>query len=864
MRNTHEISTMLKGGTDMIRQHSMATHRGHNILIVDDEPMILNALKRLFHRHEFSVLTAESGVEALKIMDSQPVSVVISDMKMPEMNGATFLGRVAISWPKTIRISLTGYADIEDTINVINEAGIFRYISKPWDDAELIEIIELAFETLDKNDSQKQAHEETSKHNKELLSKNVELEKEIITKSARLEKTSDKLASAYEGEVKLRMAQKEAEKLNEAKGRFLASMSHEMRSPLNAIIAMNKLLLDSNLSEDQRELARLAHDGGQTLLSLINDILDFSKIEAEKLALHKEWFDLKDTVENVSDLMASQAINKPVEVAVVFSPGTPREVFGDETRIKQILINIISNAIKFTERGGVSIKVSPLKAGLQFIVKDTGIGIPKNQQNRIFEEFFQADNSNTRSYGGTGLGLSICNQLLKMMGGHIGVTSDKDMGSCFRVYLPIESRTSVVFDKCLQSRHLVFVDTKNAILCEAIREQLSYFSCDVVSLSEMPISLDEYDRFTIVYDIEDRNLPALEYKKRLHEKIGDKYDFDDLESMSLVGIIANDAVGEVGGLRRIGYGTILRKPIKLDQLEGAVIDEVSAESLCDDHDKDYSKTISTANDHKDHPNIRILLVEDSPANQAVVKAILQNRHDNIEIANNGREAVEAALINPYDIILMDLSMPIMDGLEATKMIRLTPGPNHDTTIIAMTANAFTEDREKCIKAGMDDYISKPIDVPTFLLCLDNWSSKNLNNNLADNGVKNDEGDNQPRLIRLETLDQLVKDTSESILPTILSIYYDETESRIPLMMSLFEGQDWKGLKDEAHTLKSSSGSFGADILFEKAKKIEELITKRQFDNVDREMRGLASLSRESIEQLKSYCMSRTLGGLTDE
>ncbi len=860
MRNTPEISTMIKSGTDTIRHPIMSTRKAHSILLVDDEPMILSSLKRLFHRNSYTVFTAESGDEALKIMESQTIGVVISDMKMPGMNGATFLGRVAELWPKSIRISLTGYADIEDTINVINDAGIFRYISKPWDDVDIIEVIERAFVTLDESNSQIQFQEETSQHNKELLSKNVALKKEIITKSARLEKTSDKLASAYQGEIKLRMARQEAEKLNEAKGRFLASMSHEMRSPLNAIIAMNKLLLDSNLSEDQRDLARIAHDGGQTLLSLINDILDFSKIEAEKLALHKEWFDFKKSVENISDLMASQTVNKPVEVALVLCPGTPRELFGDETRIKQILINIVSNAIKFTERGGVTINISPLKAGIQICVQDTGIGIPKSQQNRIFEEFFQADNSNTRSYGGTGLGLSICNKLLKMMGGYISVSSESNKGSCFRVYFPIESRSPIIFESDKNVNHLIYVDTKNTTLFNAIRDQLNLFRCDVVSLNNIPENIDKYNRFSLVYDIEDRNLSASQYRIRVFENIRGKCNIDRMDAVALVGLIGNDAIGEIDHLKRIGYGAILRKPIKFEQIERIIVNG-DDESPNKEEAESTSDIICSALESNKQTDIKILLAEDSPANQAVVKAILKNKHEDIDIVNNGREAVEAALKKPYDIILMDLSMPIMDGLEATKMIRLNPGPNHNATIIAMTANAFAEDRQKCIKAGMDDYISKPIDVPTFLLCLENWSSKTQNQKLSStpNTVRSndDEMEEVLDLILTETLDQLVEDTSASILPTILSIYYDETESRIPLMISQFEEKDWKGLKDEAHTLKSSSGSFGAYVLFEKARAIEEMIVKRQFDNVEKEVETLVQLSRESIEQLKRYCVLRT-------
>ncbi len=843
----------------------MIDHTHDSILIVDDELMILNALERLFRRYKFHVFVAQSGEEGLKILQNEAIAVVISDMKMPEMDGATFLKKVADGWPETIRISLTGHSDMQGAIDVVNNAGIFRYISKPWDEHDLIENIEHAFSIFHTQEHKNLSQEKTRKKNQELTHINVELKQEVLSKSCKLEKTSDQLASAYEGERKLRLARMEAEKLNEAKSRFLAHMSHEMRSPLNAILAMNKLLLDTDLTEDQRELGRLAYEGGQTLLSLINDILDFSKIEADKLALNAQWFNFKESLENISELMASQTINKPVEVATVISPGTPSELYGDEARIKQILINVVSNAIKFTEKGGVFIKVSPYKEGIKIQVKDTGIGIPEDQMHNIFDEFFQADNTDTRNYGGTGLGLSICKKLLHMMGGDISVTSEIGAGSCFQVYLPIKSKSPIEISRSCTKKHLVYIDTTNEILFNATREQLSFFSCDVVSDLNIPPDLDGYDKFTLITDIKDRNLSASDVKNTFCASIQGKSDLCKTKRIEIIGLIPNDSIGEIDRLKAKGYLTILRKPIRIDQLKDAVIgpaheDQHPRKQTSEMHSPDQSTSEEDSLQYLQ--DIHILLAEDSPANQAVVKAILKDRCPYIDIASNGKEAVDRAKKTSYDVILMDLSMPIMDGIHATKEIRKISGPNQNTTIIAMTANAFSEDRQRCFASGMNDFVSKPIDVTSFLSCLEYWATEaqkrgmrhtNRNKNLQPASAVPKLED---ELVDKATLKQLEKDTSATALPKILEIFYEETQVRIPKMLGFFNSQNWQGLQDEAHILKSSAGSFGAKALFEKAKHMEVALKNHNIEGVNAEMEDLNYLATTSIEMIKQYCQQR--------
>ena len=425
----------------------MLTTNPKTLLIIDDEAHILSALKRLFKPCGYNVFTAATGSNALQQLEVESIAVILCDMRMPNMNGAEFLSEASNRSPQSIRILLTGQADMDDTIEVINRGGIFKYISKPWDNQELISAVDSAFELYQKKLTEKVNVIQTQEQNQQLERSNSKLQQEIQLKHHKLEKTTDRLASAYEGERKLRQAKNEAQRLSEEKSRFLATMSHEIRSPLNAVIAMNALLLESKLTDEQKELVNLAHNGGLSLLALINDILDFSKIESGQLKLNQQWFNLIETVETVAELIACQTINKPVEIQNIIDPNIASFYFGDETRIKQILINIISNAIKFTEQGGVLIEVNKTYDGINLRVIDSGIGISEENKEKIFGEFIQVDHGETRNYGGTGLGLSICKQLITIMGGNITVTDNEFGGSTFILNLPIKNKDTFTYKK---------------------------------------------------------------------------------------------------------------------------------------------------------------------------------------------------------------------------------------------------------------------------------------------------------------------------------------------------------------------------------------------------------------------------------
>lgn len=847
------------------------------LLIVDDEAHILKSLKRTFKRCNYTIFTASDGHEGLKYIDQETIGVILCDMRMPIMNGSEFLTQARELSPQSVRILLTGQADIDDTIKAINHGGIFKYITKPWDNNELIQDIDAAFTTYENNITATKTFEKTKEKNNLLQEDNSKLQKEIQAKHSELKKTNDSLANAYEGEKKLREAKNEAQRLNKAKSRFLATMSHEIRSPLNAIITMNTLLLESKLTSEQRELVNIAHNGGQSLLALINDILDFSKIESGKLKLSQEWFDLVETVENVSELLACQTINKPVEIQNIIDPNLKKISFGDPTRIKQILINIASNAVKFTEKGGVLIALSKVCNGIKICISDSGIGISEENKKKIFSEFTQVDYGENRNYGGTGLGLSICEQLITIMDGSIQVENNDFGGSTFTVFLPLKQKGSTLLSNTKNEKsQLICFDTKNPILFDGIKKQLSYFNCDVYPIDNLPKKTTNYNSFTHITDIVDSGKSYADYKTYFDHNLKENVPHTANKHWNHIGLISNDGVDKLYSLKLKGFSYLLRKPPRLSNLMDAMniahnlthpqdnkIHSWQKEKYSNIHHSAYSQY-----KEKNTPlPLRILLVEDSLANQAVIKSILLKDKHTIDIANNGIEALEKTKKTPYQLILMDISMPIMDGLEATKIIRTENSINQKTTIIAMTANAFAEDREHCFKAGIDDYISKPIDVQLFKNRIYYWSNKfspekqktktenTTNKILAEEKITIDAKNKD--IISHHTLKKLAKDTSWEVLPRLLNLYFIETEKRIPKIIHAYTNKDWETFSDEVHTLKSSSGTFGAHYIFELAIRFETAVDNNDTDNIQSDITSLSSIYEETEKQLtdiiKSYC-----------